>query len=87
MFDKAVVHSPSRVSKGLIGVVGAMAATASLVAAAAIRRRRLAQANSHPLKGSIQRRINLFAVLAERKRGVRAVEAAEDYHQAPEDTV
>ena len=78
---------PDHKVKGLIGVVGAMAATASLAAAFAVRRRRLAQdSQNHPLKGSVQRRINLFAVLTARRRGA-AASATDDYKEAPEDVV
>lgn len=86
MFHSAV-HK-ERTVKGIMGVMGAMAATASLVAAAAIRRRRLAsQEAQHPLKGSVQRRINLFGALANRRRGAQAEAATEDYQEAPEDVV
>ena len=85
VFDHASVAQHK--APGLIGIVGAVAAAASLVAAAAIRRRRVAQkATQHPLKGSVQRRINLFAMLAKQQKGARrANNNNDDYRVAPED--
>lgn len=67
----------------MIGVVGALAAGCSFLVAAVLRqRRRERDANAHPLKGSIQKRIQLFAMLAKDNKGTRA--ATDAYQAAPE---
>ena len=67
-------------------VIGAVAAAASVVAVAAVRRRRVVnEGTKHPLKGSVRKRMNLFAMLAKHRNGRRATTA--EYHNSLDNDV